>query len=360
MRRLVVLSALVLGLPVAASAATLASGRSWAQPEIKAAVAAGLMSGGPAGFRANDPLLPLDLTQIVTGLTAAQTDPEATEPLPSAPPVETPVTAPAPAPTPKPATPQKPVTLAALDTSLVRAEGLGDAAYRFYLGARRAGLTPPSRFGTETVARLIGLRLNHPASQDALELQPAEPATRAEAAYSAARALELGDETRQWVKDTGATFDLGPLTPWQRRILTTAVRFIGFPYVWGGEDEKLERGFDCSGFVWRVYKLQAYAGGEALPATLKGRTTYQMSGEVKPTARIGFDDLLPGDVVFFGPKGERSKPKEVDHMGLYLGNGWLIHSSGYGVALTPLDGWYREEFAWARRPLAEAGLDSLS
>jgi len=328
MRRLVVLLALVLTLPVAASA----SSGSWAQPQIKAAVASGLMSGGPAGFRPNDPLRPADLAQILTGLSGTATTLSS----------------------------QAPVTLAGLDSSLVRAEGLGDAAYRFYLGARRAGLSPPARFGTETVARLIGLRLNHPAAQDNLELQPAEPATRAEAAFSVAKALELDDLTRQWVKDSATALDTGELTDWQRRILTTAVRFIGYPYVWGGKDERIERGFDCSGFVWRVYKLQAYPGGEALADALQGRTSYQMSGEVKPTERIGFDDLQPGDVLFFGARGERSKPKEVDHMGLYLGNGWMIHSSRYGVALAPLDGWYREGFAWARRPLAEAGLESLT
>jgi hypothetical protein len=36
----------------------------------------------------------------------------------------------------------------------------------------------------------------------------------------------------------------------------------------------------------------------------------------------------------------------------------MIHSSRHGVALAPLDGWEREQFAWARRPLAEAGLES--
>jgi len=34
----------------------------------------------------------------------------------------------------------------------------------------------------------------------------------------------------------------------------------------------------------------------------------------------------------------------------------MIHSSGQGVAVTPLTGWYRQQFAWGRRPLAEAGL----
>jgi cell wall-associated NlpC family hydrolase len=59
--------------------------------------------------------------------------------------------------------------------------------------------------------------------------------------------------------------------------------------------------------------------------------------------------------MFFG-RGPRSKPAQIDHAAIYLGNGWLVQSSGYGVALAPFDGWYRSSFAWARRPLAEAGL----
>jgi len=116
------------------------------------------------------------------------------------------------------------------------------------------------------------------------------------------------------------------------------VSFIGYPYVWGGEDERTERGFDCSGFIWRVYKLAKYAGGETLPATLTGRTTYQLSGEAPKADRIGIDGLEPGDVLFF-VQGPRSRPKDVDHAGIYLGNGWFIHSSGFGVALAPLEGW---------------------
>jgi cell wall-associated NlpC family hydrolase len=147
-------------------------------------------------------------------------------------------------------------------------------------------------------------------------------------------------------------------------VLTTAVQFIGFPYVWGGTSEKPEApfgvrapgGFDCSGFVWRVFKLQQYPGGEALATTLKGRTTFAMSGEVGPARRIPLPSLKPADVLFWGAHGARSRPAEVDHTGIYLGNGWFIHSSGYGLALAPLEGWYKQRFAWARRPLAEAGL----
>jgi cell wall-associated NlpC family hydrolase len=258
------------------------------------------------------------------------------------------------------------VTIAQLDSTLVRGLGLSGAAAEFAAAARSAGLTPPSRFGTEVVARLLGLRTNHPAQLDSLELLPSQPATRAEAAYSAAQILNFrGWETEQ-VQELADTFALPMLTDWQTRILQTAVRFIGYPYVWGGTSETSEApfgvkapgGFDCSGFVWRVYKLQAYPDGSALSATLKGRTTFAMSGEVPAAKRISFAKLKPGDVLFWGAAGPRSKPAQVDHTGIYLGGGWFIHSSAYGVALAQLSGWYKQRFAWARRPLAEAGLGS--
>ena len=197
---------------------------------------------------------------------------------------------------------------------------------------------------------------------------PGEPATHAEAAYSAARILKFGESSIQDMQELGATFTLPALTSWQQHILNTSVRFIGYPYVWGGESElpvspfgaQLHGGFDCSGFVWRVYKLEQYPNARKLADTLQGRTTYAMSGEVPAAQRIAFDQLQPADVVFFGAKGPKSKPAQVDHMGIYLGNGWFIHSSGYGVAIASLSGWYAKRFAWARRPLAEAGLNSVS
>ena len=65
-------------------------------------------------------------------------------------------------------------------------------------------------------------------------------------------------------------------------------------------------------------------------------------------------------MIFFGAVGPKSKPAQVGHMGIYLGNGWFIHSSSFGVAIAPLTGWYAQRFAWGRRPLAEAGLVSPS
>jgi cell wall-associated NlpC family hydrolase len=158
---------------------------------------------------------------------------------------------------------------------------------------------------------------------------------------------------------------LPELSDWQKQILTIAFARIGMPYIWGGTSDGPETefgvssrgGYDCSGFVWRVYKLQLYPDEGTLASALQGRTTYQMSGEVARSKRIGLASLEPADVIFFGDKGPRSQPAQVGHMGIYVGNGWFIHSSGYGVALAQLDGWYAKEFAWGRRPLAEAGLE---
>jgi cell wall-associated NlpC family hydrolase len=312
--------------------------RSWAQPQIRVVVARGLMARNVASFRPNDPLTQGELAELVGGLTEQP---------------------------PKPvANPSAQVTLAQLDAKLVRTLELRDEAALFQGVAVAAGLRPPARFGTEVVARLLGLRTNHPAGQDQLEVLPSDPVPRAEVAYSVAQILRLSEWETTSVEEAASSFELPVLTPWQRRALATAAGFIGFPYVWGGEFERPESpfgpqaqgGFDCSGFAWRVYRLRSYPEAPQLATILRGRTAADMAGEVSRRQRIKPARLAPADLVFFGQGGPRSKPAQIDHMGLYLGNGWLNHSSRYGVALARLDGWYADRLAWGRRPLVEAGL----
>jgi cell wall-associated NlpC family hydrolase len=334
-RHLLLLLCLSLVLPAVAAGSAKTS---WAQPQIKLVTSQGLMGGDAATFKPDSPLTQSALAE----LTADLTDQEVTAP----------------------AVPAALVTMAGLDSSLVKALGLREAAAAFALGARSAGLSPPSRFGTEVVARLLGLRTNHPAGQDSLELLPQDSATRAEAAYSAARILGFGGWETETITEEATTFVLPELTAWQRQILRTAVSLIGYPYVWGGTSEKPQTpfgvqtpgGFDCSGFVWRVYRLQKYIGAPQLRDVIRGRTTMQMSGEAPKASRIAFDGLQPSDLLFFGSRGPKSKPAQINHTGIDLGEGWFIHSSGYGVALAKLDGWYASSFAWARSPLIEAGL----
>jgi cell wall-associated NlpC family hydrolase len=251
--------------------------------------------------------------------------------------------------------PAQAVSIKQLDAALVGYLRLGDAARAIQGTLVRAGLNPPANTGSEAVARMLGLRLNHPAGQDALELRPNQAATRAEAAWSFAQVLRLDSWATDRVRSAAAAFSLPTLTTWQQTLLTTAIHYVGYPYVWGGTSPA--SGFDCSGFVWRVVKLTPYAGEGTLADVLRGRTTYQMSGEVPRNKQVPAKALQPADVMFFGAHGPTSKPSEVDHAALYLGNGWIVQSSGQGVTLLPFEGWYTRTFAWARRPLQEAGLD---
>jgi len=312
----------------------------WDQKQIDLVTARGLLGGDATDFRPDDPLTAGDLADLVAGLTAR---PQAAVVDPAA-----------------------PVTIAQLDAALVRGEGLQAAAARFRAAAAAAGLDPPARFGPEVVARMLGFRTDHPRSQEDLEPAPSSIASRAEAAFSAAKILGWQGWEKQYVSSLSATFAPPLVSGWQQTILQQAVALIGYPYVFAGTSERPQTvlgqpvpgGFDCSGFVWRLYKLAGYAAGTPLAGVLKGRTTYAMSGEVPVSERITFAALEPGDVLFFGSKGPRSKPSQVYHAGIYLGGGWMIHSSGTGVSLSPVaTGYYAGAFAWARRPLAEAGLE---
>jgi cell wall-associated NlpC family hydrolase len=338
LRVFTLLACLIAGLATAATASSARANRSWAQPQIKIVVAHGLMARSVGSFRPNDSLTQGELSDLVAALTQQ-------------PPRQV-------------ADPSAPVTMAQLDARLVRTLDLNEDASYFYDAALGAGLHPPPRFGTEVVARLLGLRTNHPAGQDSLERLPNDPAPRAEAAYSVARLLSVTDADKAQIEEEAATFELPLLTTWQQRVLTTAIKFIGYPYVWGGEFERPQSpygaqpqgGFDCSGFAWRVYKVQSYPAAPQLANTLRGRTAAAMAGEVPKLLRIKPARLAPADLMFFGPGGPNAQPSRIDHAAIYLGNGWLIQSSGYGVALEQVSGWYERRLAWGRRPLAEAGL----
>src|SRR5215218_5735413 len=329
---------LVVAVALSSAEAAGSAAPSWAQREIVVATSNGFFGGNAKAFRPDAALTQAELAEVVSRLQGR--------------------------PAAAPARPDAPITLAVFDAHVVRALGLSNAATRFSSAARAAALAPPSRFGTEVVARMLGLRVNHPAPQDALELLPGDPITRAEAAFSVARILALPQGAGDVVNAAAAQFAVPALTEPQRLVLRTAVAFIGFPYVWGGEFERRDSpfgvqaqgGFDCSGFAWRVIKLQPYPTLPLLGSTLRGRTTMAMSGEVPAAKRVDARKVTAGDLLFFGDRGPKSKPGDIGHMGIALGNGWFIHSSRFGVALARLDGWYAERLAWARRPLAEAGL----
>lgn len=113
-----------------------------------------------------------------------------------------------------------------------------------------------------------------------------------------------------------------------------ASQFLGTPYVWGGNS--LTKGVDCSGLVQQVFRHF----GIELP-----RVTYDQIGEGAPVSMKG---LRPGDLMFF----DTSSQSGPDHVGIYLGNGKMIHTPRPGKSIEIVDvtkGYYLDTFMGGRR-----------
>jgi len=118
------------------------------------------------------------------------------------------------------------------------------------------------------------------------------------------------------------------------RLAERSLLYLGAPYLWGGSTE--EEGFDCSGFVYRVFR----DCGHSAPRTTNA--LYVSGAAVEP------DGLRPGDLVFFTV----GSGDDIGHMGLYIGGGEFIHASPVagGVTIGELSSAYcQNHYAGARR-----------
>ena len=107
------------------------------------------------------------------------------------------------------------------------------------------------------------------------------------------------------------------------KLISSAKSLMGIPYVWGGASTS---GFDCSGFIYYVYKQ---AGKNITRTNVEGY--YSRSYEVSSPA--------VGDLVFFS----NTYKKGISHMGIYVGSGQFIHaSSSAGITITSLSNSYFE------------------
>jgi cell wall-associated NlpC family hydrolase len=90
-------------------------------------------------------------------------------------------------------------------------------------------------------------------------------------------------------------------------IISIASRYVGVPYVWGGESPS---GFDCSGFTWYVYQQ----AGISIP---RGSTEQRYAGTVVP-----FSQAQPGDIIW-----------TPGHIGLYAGGNMQIDAPRPGKTI---------------------------
>jgi len=139
-----------------------------------------------------------------------------------------------------------------------------------------------------------------------------------------------------WVRASQVVVEK-PLQPGQGlTAVNLARRFEGTPYLWGGMTQK---GIDCSGLMYTVFRTH----GITVPRDADQQ--FQVGRAVEK------DDLLPGDMVFFG------QPGDISHVGMYAGDGNFVHaSSGAGVIESVLfQGWYLQHYRGARRVLEKSG-----
>jgi cell wall-associated NlpC family hydrolase len=338
-------------LPAPAGAASTSGG--WDTAQQRQVLAAGLMEASDGSFdgagQLSAPQANAAMAVLATRL-QARVNQQAVSAQPGS--SEEPVAAGVPA-LPVAHATQSPVTVVGFDRMLVEELGLGEVAAHVQATAATAGLHPPAYFGSEVVARFLELRYEHPVGAQRLDLFPGDPLTRAEAAWSLATAMNTTTWAISSAREALSAFELPQITGAQRQALQIAVSRIGYPYVWGGTTDNtadgLEHGgFDCSGFVWRVFKVSGLPWGQAI----RGRTAAEQAGEIPASQRLRIDQLAPGDLLFFGSAHFTSKATErnIVHEGIYLGDNWVIHSSGQGVYVLPLTGsWLGSSFAWGRR-----------
>ena len=219
----------------------------------------------------------------------------------------------------------------------------------------------PSYLPSVLASRQLQLRFNHSDSGDGHEVTPAQLIDRAEVAYMFWRAYKVSGEWMLYGLQDYTSITLPALSDRQKQIVRFSLKYVGYPYIWGGEFPTRDSpygyqragGFDCSGFVFYVMKMHFGYG-----ITVNERGAHDMAERAKP--RITRADLKCGDLIFFGPNGPRSTVTSIYHAGLYLGHGWFIHSTGSsdGVTLASLNAssYYKQYFAWGRRVLTTSEL----
>ena len=125
--------------------------------------------------------------------------------------------------------------------------------------------------------------------------------------------IKIPDGRRGYVRksDCISFHDWSCSEPNVKSLLPVAMQMMGTPYLWGGASGKA---VDCSGFVKLVY----YAQGIILARDASQQARYGESIDFN-----NINNLQPGDLLFFGSSAQR-----ISHVGIYLGEGNFIHSSG--------------------------------
>jgi NlpC/P60 family len=258
----------------------------------------------------------------------------------------------------------------AFDVAIVDALGtLGPAVSGLKAIHEDDGSTPyslGSRWPYLQLATYLGLHYDH--SDDVSDLQIATHMHRDEVAYSVWAAKNLASYD---VSNANSLFDNVSLPTLdqsiagqknQYLITSYALSQVGFPYIWGGEwnakspagyccGSQAEGGYDCSGFAWWVLKKNEDGYDAAQFHTYKGWSLHErVSSDMAANTpvHLTISQLNIGNIMFFASDGGHTSG-DVDHVGIFIGNGWMVHSTTGGPQLETISsGWYHDHFVWGR------------
>ncbi|CAM5696215.1 C40 family peptidase [Streptomyces aurantiogriseus] len=175
-----------------------------------------------------------------------------------------------------------------------------------------AARTLLSQLTAEEKARLAAIEKEkqQEAARKAAELakqQQAAEAAQAAAAQQESSTSSSADTSSSSPSSSTPATDTSYTTK-AEKALAFARAQIGKPYVWGATGPE---SYDCSGLTQAAWK----AAGVTLP-----RTTYD---QVNAGTTVSLADALPGDLIFFYD--------DVTHVGIYIGNGMMIHAPKPGA-----------------------------
>ncbi|NEC91855.1 C40 family peptidase [Streptomyces sp. SID12501] len=164
-------------------------------------------------------------------------------------------------------------------------------------------LTAEEKLRLAAIEREKQAKAHRQAQELAEQQQAAEQQRQREAAAAAAQ-----QSTGSTASDTSTTVPDSSYATKAEKALTFARAQVGKPYVWGatGPDS-----YDCSSLTQATWR----AAGVTLP-----RTTYD---QVNAGTTVPLSGIQPGDLVFFY--------EDVSHVGLYIGNGMMIHAPKPGA-----------------------------
>lgn len=179
-------------------------------------------------------------------------------------------------------------------------------------------------------------RLSDLSMGDLLRVVYADEAKRKPSVKKGWAEVQLPDGRTGWTD----TADITAFAQWAGKhnltaenIVKTAMQFAGTPYLWGGASSK---GLDCSGLV----RLTWFMNGYLLPRNASQQVNYGREIIVEADHSITSDSdflhqemvkrtkhLQPGDLVFFGTPETFWQKEKITHVGIYIGNGNIIHAS---------------------------------